>query len=120
VTLLSGVPDTQLRWLYGSAAGLVAASREDFGLTPVEAASFGVPVAALRFGGYLDTVQEARSGLFFDDASPAGIRATVEELASAAWDRDAIRRHAGCFSEKRFIAEMRKIVGTENYDLCPA
>src|SRR5437763_11530000 len=45
------VSDAELRWLYGNAACLVTASYEDFGLTPLEAASFGVPTAALRFGG---------------------------------------------------------------------
>ena len=41
VTVLGRVSDANLRWLYSSSSGLVAASYEDFGLTPVEAASFG-------------------------------------------------------------------------------
>ena len=51
---------------------LVAASYEDFGLTPLEAAAFGKPTAALRFGGFLDTVSEGETGVFFDDARAAG------------------------------------------------
>mgnify|MGYP003493932589 CR=1 FL=1 len=49
VRLVGEVGDATLRWLYEGCRGLVAASREDFGLTPVEAASFGKPVAALRW-----------------------------------------------------------------------
>ena len=47
---------TSLRWLYANCRALVAASYEDFGLTPLEAAAFGRPAAALRWGGFLDTV----------------------------------------------------------------
>ena len=35
VTILGRVEDEELRWLYGACPGLVAASYEDFGLTPV-------------------------------------------------------------------------------------
>ncbi len=50
VTFLGSIDDPTLRWLYQSCAGLVAASFEDFGLTPVEAAGFGKPTAARPLG----------------------------------------------------------------------
>jgi glycosyltransferase involved in cell wall biosynthesis len=110
VTLLTEVDDARLRWLYANCAALVAPSREDFGLTPIEAAGFGKPVAALRFGGYLDTVREGETGLFFDDASPAAIREAVEAVAGRSWDAEAIRGHAATFSEERFVEAMREVV----------
>ncbi len=58
VTLAEGVSDAQLRWAYAHAAAVIAPSREDFGLTPVEGFAFGTPALALRAGGYLDTVVE--------------------------------------------------------------
>jgi glycosyltransferase involved in cell wall biosynthesis len=111
VRLLSGVEDEQLRWLYANTAGLVAASREDFGLTPVEAASFGRPVAALRWGGYLDTVVEGETGVFFDQATPQAIADAVGRLAAADWDADLIRRHGARFSEERFISAVQELPG---------
>ena len=54
VRIAGGIGEDELRWLYQNARCLVAASYEDFGLTPVEAAAFGKPTAALRFGGFLD------------------------------------------------------------------
>jgi glycosyltransferase involved in cell wall biosynthesis len=110
VTLLTDVDDAQLRWLYANCAALVAPSREDFGLTPVEAAGFGKPVAALRFGGYLDTVREGETGVFFDEPSPAAIREAAAVLAAASWDAGAIRAHAATFSEARFVEAMRELV----------
>jgi glycosyltransferase involved in cell wall biosynthesis len=110
VTLLTDVDDAQLCWLYASCAALVAPSREDFGLTPIEAAGFGKPVAALRFGGYLDTVREGETGVFFDSPSPAAVRDAVGALAGRSWDADAIRAHAATFSEERFAEAMREVV----------
>jgi glycosyltransferase involved in cell wall biosynthesis len=66
VRLLGRVTDGELRWLYRNAIGLLAASYEDFGLTPVEAAAYGTPTAALRWGGFLDTIAEGRTGVLFD------------------------------------------------------
>ena len=45
---------------------------EDFGLTPLEVAAFGKPTAAPRLGGFLDTIVEGRTGVFYDrpDARP--------------------------------------------------
>ena len=72
VRLLGDVSDARLRWLYANCAGLVTASREDFGLTPVEAAAFGKPVAALRFGGHLDTVRAGRQRRVLRSARASG------------------------------------------------
>jgi glycosyltransferase involved in cell wall biosynthesis len=110
VTFLGEVDDARLRWLYGACAGLVAASREDFGLTPVEAASFGKPTAALHWGGFLDTVDPATNGAFFAKAEPDEIGETVANLAGRTWDAAAIRAHAARFAEARFISELRDVV----------
>jgi glycosyltransferase involved in cell wall biosynthesis len=113
VDFVGSVPDGQLRWLYANCAGLVAASHEDFGLTPLEAASFGRPAAVLRWGGFLDTVDERRTGLFFVEPTPALIRETVVTLRGTTWDPDFIRGHAAGFSEDRFVDRLRTIVREE-------
>jgi glycosyltransferase involved in cell wall biosynthesis len=109
VRLISNVTDEQLRWLYANCTGLVAASREDFGLTPIEAASFGKPSSTLRWGGFLDTVSSDVTGVFFDSPEPAAIATAVEGLATRPWDPDRIRLHAAEFSEERFIERIRAI-----------
>src|SRR5439155_23220282 len=90
---------------------LVAASHEDFGLTPLEAASFGKPSAVLRWGGFLDTVVEGESGIFFERSTPRLIADAVREVRAHNWSEAAIRAHAEHFSEGRFIARMRAIAG---------
>ena len=109
VRLLGEVSDERLRWLYAHCVGLVAASREDFGLTPVEAASFGKPVAALRWGGYLDTVVPDVTGVLFERPTPSEIAEGVQRVLELEWDEDAIRAHAATFSEERFAARLTQI-----------
>jgi glycosyltransferase involved in cell wall biosynthesis len=70
VRFLGRVTDGELRWLYSQCEGLVAAAFEDFGLTPIEAAICGKPTAALRAGGFLDTVVDGQTGVFFDTLTP--------------------------------------------------
>ena len=113
VTLLGHVTDEQLRWLYGNCAALVAASHEDFGLTVIEAAAFGRPTVALRWGGYLDAVAEGENGVFFDKASPRHVAAAVRRLRSRSVDESKILAHARRFDESRFIERIRAIVRDE-------
>jgi glycosyltransferase involved in cell wall biosynthesis len=101
------VPDDQLRWLYANARGLVAASFEDFGLTPVEAAAFGVPAVVLDFGGYHDTVRPGETGVYFDVPDPAAIDDAIERLDAARPDPDVLRAHAARFSPESFAASLR-------------
>lgn len=110
VTLYQNLADEQMRWLYARCQGLVAASYEDFGITPLEAQSFGRPVAALRWGGYRDTVVEGRSGLFFERPQPDEIADAVVELSRRSWSDAALRAHAAQFSEEVFITKLRQVV----------
>ncbi len=109
VTLVGQVSDPQLRGLYSGCRALVAASHEDFGLTPLEAAGFGKPTAALRFGGFLDTVKEGETGLFFDEPTPTAVAQGIREILASAWDEQAIRAVAERFSEARFIERLRAL-----------
>ena len=111
VTLLGRVEDTELRWLYAHASALVAASYEDFGLTPLEAARFGVPTAALANGGYLDTIIDGETGVFFPEPAAASIADAVRRLRAASWKTDAVRAHGEQFSEAAYIARLRVLAG---------
>lgn len=107
VTFVGEVDDDQLRWLYRSAAGLLGASYEDFGLTPVEAASQGTPSAVLRYGGYLDTVEDGVTGVFFDRPEPDAVAAAVRTLATSELDPELLRTRAARFDVTAFLARIR-------------
>jgi len=113
VKLLGRVDDAQLRWLYANCSALVAASYEDYGLSPLEAASFGKPSVVLRAGGYLDTVIDGRTGVFFDEPMPGQVAAALDAAASVPWDERVLCAHAETFSADRFEARLREIVAAE-------
>jgi glycosyltransferase involved in cell wall biosynthesis len=110
VLFVSTVTDAQLRWLYASCAGAVSASYEDFGLVPLEAAAFGRPTAALRFGGFLDTIEDGRTGILFERPAAADIAAAAAQLRARPWDAAALQAHAAEFSTAAFVARLRRVV----------
>ena len=107
VRIVSGLTDAELRWTYAHARTLLAPSLEDFGLTPLEAAAFGVPTLALHAGGYLDTIDESVNGTFFEEPTVPAVRAAVVAARERVWDEAAIRAHAEHFSEARFHERIR-------------
>ena len=62
---------------------------------------------ARRGGGYLDTVVDGLSGLFFDRSTVEDVTAAVRAEARTDWDRQAIEGHGSAFSEERFSTALR-------------
>ena len=110
VNFVGSVSDEELRWLYTRSVGLVSASYEDYGLTPLEAATFGKPSAVLHAGGFLDTVADGSTGVFFDRPEPLAIAEAVRVLAGRSWRPEELRVRAEHFSEERFISRLRSII----------
>jgi len=106
---LGKVSDDELRWLYSNARALLSVSREDFGLTPVEANAFGTPSLVLKAGGFLDSTKEHVSGEFIPAADLPSVLAAVREFPED-WDREAIKRHAQQFSRENFGTRLNEIV----------
>jgi glycosyltransferase involved in cell wall biosynthesis len=111
VRFVEGLTDAELRWVYDECSVLVAASHEDFGLTPCEAMTFGKPVLALRAGGYLDSVREGEVGGFFDRV--ADLPRALDAFDPQAYDPAAIRAHAQRFGEPAFRDRLHRIVEDE-------
>jgi glycosyltransferase involved in cell wall biosynthesis len=106
---VTDVPDAQLRWLYANCSSLVAVSHEDFGLTPLEANSFGRPALCLRAGGYLDTLVPGRNGLYVEDETPSAVADAIVRSSLTVWNEVAIRAHARRYSPDLFAAHLRSV-----------
>ncbi len=117
VTFLRGLGDDQLRWCYANCKALLTASYEDFGLTPLEVAAFGKPTAAPRLGGFLDTIVEGQTGVFFERPDAGLIAEAMSHLAGIAWVGEVIAEHAASFNEARFAARLREVVAEEAAEL---
>ena len=109
--MLGRVDDDELRWLYGACRGLVAASYEDFGLTPVEAAAFGSPTAALALGRLPRHHRRGRDrAVFFDQPDPGRHRRRGRRARPPHGRRSALGGHAGRYSPDRFLASVAAVV----------
>ncbi|AJW41083.1 Glycosyltransferase [Rhodococcus sp. B7740] len=106
VLMLSDLTSGQMTWLYQGCNGLIAASYEDYGLTPIEAGHHGKPSAVLRWGGFLDTVDEGVTGVYFDEPQPDSISNAIDALERTHWEPSKIQNHMEQFSEERFAAEL--------------
>lgn len=107
VSFFEGISDAQLRWAYAHAAAVIAPSKEDFGLTPVEGFAFGTPCLALHAGGYLDTVVDGISGQFFDSATPDAVVQAVRSFRENPVEKRAVLDHAERFSPDTFSKDVR-------------
>lgn len=107
---VDGISDQELAWLYAHCAAVVAASHEDFGLTPLEGNTFGRPALVLRAGGFLDTLDEGVSGLFIETLDEEAIRNAVQQSLKQRFDPVRIQAHATRYSEQSFITQLRKHV----------
>jgi len=110
VTFAGRVPDEQLRWVYRNSAALIAASIEDYGLTPLEAAAFGKPSVALRAGGFLDTIVEDCTGVFFDSLDRSQMADALNRALTREWSAGDLTAHAEQFSTARFQDRLRAVV----------
>lgn len=110
VQMLSDLTDGQMAWLYKNCRALLAASYEDYGLTPIEAGVWGRPSVALRFGGFLDTIDEGVTGMYFDEPAPRAIADALDRFEAAEFDPDKIRRHVEQFTEEVFTKKLHAAV----------
>ncbi|MBF1673769.1 MAG: glycosyltransferase [Rothia mucilaginosa] len=110
IRIASGVTDAQLRYAYRHCLALLAISYEDFGITPLEAGASGKAVIAYRAGGFLDTIQEGKTGVFIDQPTVEQLQAALEVFNPKDWDADYIREYVDSFSEARFISRLKSYI----------
>lgn len=112
IKLLGFQPEEVLRQYYRNCQALIFPGEDDFGITPLEAMSYGRPVLALRKGGATETVIEGVTGEFFDDPHPVvladGVRRLRESMKN--YNPETIREHAQKFSRRRFEEEIKEFI----------
>ncbi len=111
VKFLGHVSDEELVKLYSEAKGFLAlAQREDFGITPVEAMSCGTPVVAFRGGGYIETVIEGKTGVFFNQYSVSGLVKGIKDFEKKRFKREDCVKQAKKFSKLKFQKEIKEYI----------
>lgn len=112
IKILGWVDNEKLADYYANARAFIFPSDDDFGMTMVEAMSYGVPVVAYKKGGALEIVEEGKTGEFFDAQTPEvladGVRRFIAKEDS--YNKKNIISRAKEFSKERFKREMEKFI----------
>lgn len=110
ITFTGRISDDKLQDLYRKAKGLIFPSYEDYGIVPLEAQAWGVPVIAYGKGGSLETVLEGVSGVFFEQQEVGSLLTALEGFEKTAFDQQQIRQWITRFDVGQFIADLREFV----------
>jgi len=112
IKFLGFQPRGKINQYYKNCYAFIFPGEDDFGITPIEAMSFGKPILAYRKGGVLETVIEGETGEFFDDPIPEILTDGVRRLKNnySNYNPEKIKKQAAKFSEEIFKEKIKKIV----------
>ncbi len=111
IEFLGAVEDQQLSELYAGASALIyPVEDEDFGIVPIEAMGYGVPVIAHRSGGPTETIVDGKTGMFFDELDVEGVINAVKQFQKKTFEREKTFQHAQQFSLQVFKKKMTEFV----------
>jgi glycosyltransferase involved in cell wall biosynthesis len=108
IEFLDYLTDKELVRYYSGCRALVFPGLEDFGLTILEAQSFGKPVIAFIAGGALETIIEGKTGKFFDKQNVESLMGAVKQFESLVIDPKDCREQARKFSFEQFETNFMK------------
>src|SRR3990167_1132862 len=81
VQFLGWVSDQErVKLLQNAKALIVASEDEDFGITSIEAQVAGTPVIAPASGGFLETVEDNKTGILYGGSGQVSVEALVSAL----------------------------------------
>ncbi len=113
IEFLGSLTDEELVKYYKKCVALVFAGKEDFGLTVLEAQSFGKPVIAFSGGGVKETVIDGKTGLFFYPQNEKALIEAVGKFQRKKFDPKDARAQAKKFNienfRRKFLEEVGKI-----------
>jgi glycosyltransferase involved in cell wall biosynthesis len=101
------VSDVEVARLLATARALVVTATEEFGIAAVEAQAAGRPVVALDAGGVTESVQEGRTGVFYDAPTPDALADAIVAFDPLSVDPADCVANAQRFSRAAFAAEVR-------------
>lgn len=81
VTFAGNISDAEFKDIYSRAkAFLFASVDEEFGIAPIEAMGYGIPVIAYASGGLTETVKPGQNGYLYHEHTADALVAEIEKL----------------------------------------
>ncbi|MEX2007348.1 MAG: glycosyltransferase [Candidatus Levyibacteriota bacterium] len=113
IEFLGHLTERELLGYYQGCKCLVFCGKEDFGLTILEANSFGKPVIAYKAGGALETVVEGKTGIFFDKANPETLTQAITKFDKMSFNSKTCIARADKFGfrnfKNNFLSELKGV-----------
>lgn len=103
--------------LYADCLAFINTQYEDFGITPLEAMSFGKPVLAFGKGGALETITPGITGEFFESQTPESLVELLKCYNPLRYNASTCREHSKRYSKSIFVQSLKALVeslGVEN------
>lgn len=104
--------DYELTSLYKNSKAFLMPQEEDFGITSLEAQSFGVPVIAYKKGGSLDTIIDGKTGIFFTQQTEESLNNAIAKFDKTCFDKRYLMTNSKKFTfdnfKKNFLLELEK------------
>lgn len=111
IEFISKISDQLIVNLIAGCKGIIIPGEEDFGMGSIEAQAMGKPVIAFKKGGVLETVEENKTGVFFDEQVKESLVMALNKFRSLKFDPDYIRKNAERFSKDKFKEKLKTLVG---------
>lgn len=103
VEFLHDVTDEQFEELYSKAkAYLFASVDEEFGIAPIEAMGYGLPVIAFASGGLIETVEHNKNGYLYYELHEDSLIEQIKKLELLSADEYTKMSHAARESSKKY------------------
>ena len=108
------VRDAELKHYYRNCRALIFPGAEDFGLTVVEAQSFGRPVIALGKGGAKETVLHGKTGFLFNEQTLESLIDALVQFEELDLKPEDCRAQSLKFGTDAFKEQFLKLVSVKN------
>jgi len=110
VRCVGRVSDPEVAELMRGARALVVTATEEFGIAAVEAQASGRPVIALAAGGVRETIDEGRTGTFYERPDAHSLAEAVSGFDPLAVDPALCQANAARFDTRAFQAGLKALV----------
>src|SRR5579859_1354621 len=108
IQFLQAVQPAEVVGYYQDCRAFLALAEEDFGMTALEAMSFGKPVIIYSPSGSAELVKEGIGGIHFFSQTPVGLSEAMHIFESRHWDAKKIQHHVSDQTRARFQEEFKR------------
>ncbi|MEK7595620.1 MAG: glycosyltransferase [Patescibacteria group bacterium] len=112
---LGKIDERELALMYQNCKGVIFPVKdEDFGIVPIEAMAHGKPVLAHRSGGVLDTIEDGKTGMFFEGDKVEDLIEAIKNFDGAIYgqqfDLNYIKNSAKKYDEAIFRNKFKTFI----------